>query len=357
MMDFPDCDAVDASWLTRVLRAAGYDGTVSGFNASQIGTGQIGKCVRYQLSYSDGSGPDSVIGKFPSDDETSRATGVMLKNYLKEVSFYQQLQPRLSIRTPKCYFAEIEGEGPRFLVLMEDLAPASQGDQLAGCDARVAATAVSELVGLHAPSWCDRSLCDLEWLYASATGGDEEGGTLELYRAQLPGFLDRYGHALAPDEARIIADLGAADNGPLADTLPDVFSLVHVDYRLDNLLIGDSDGQCTATVVDWQSITLGAPLNDVAYFLGAGMLAPERRAAEEAIVKDYHAGLSRSGVSGFDWADCWQAYRRGVFAGFSVAVIASMLVQRTERGDQMFIAMATRHARHALDLGGGEFLS
>jgi hypothetical protein len=28
-----------------------------------------------------------------------------------------------------------------------------------------------------------------------------------------------------------------------------------------------------------------------------------------------------------------------------------MLVQRTERGDEMFCTMADRHARHALDLG------
>jgi hypothetical protein len=33
-----------------------------------------------------------------------------------------------------------------------------------------------------------------------------------------------------------------------------------------------------------------------------------------------------------------------------MAVIASMLVERTPRGDLMFMAMAARHARHALDL-------
>jgi hypothetical protein len=38
-------------------------------------------------------------------------------------------------------------------------------------------------------------------------------------------------------------------------------------------------------------------------------------------------------------------------------VIASMLVQQTERGDDMFTAMARRHARHALDLGAIEFLA
>ena len=31
-------------------------------------------------------------------------------------------------------------------------------------------------------------------------------------------------------------------------------------------------------------------------------------------------------------------------------IIAAMGVRQTERGDQMFAAMARRHARHALDL-------
>ena len=33
-----------------------------------------------------------------------------------------------------------------------------------------------------------------------------------------------------------------------------------------------------------------------------------------------------------------------------MALAASMLVERTERGDEMFMTMAHRHARHALDL-------
>ena len=39
-----------------------------------------------------------------------------------------------------------------------------------------------------------------------------------------------------------------------------------------------------------------------------------------------------------------------------MTVIASMIVEETARGNEMFITMARRHARHALDLGGDEFL-
>ena len=61
-------------------------------------------------------------------------------------------------------------------------------------------------------------------------------------------------------------------------------------------------------------------------------------------------------MTGYDWDRCWADYRRGSFHGFAVTVIASTIVVETERGNDMFTAMARRHARHALDLGATEFL-
>lgn len=355
MADFPAADQVSPQWLTEQLHANDIAATVASFDAKQIGTGQIGKCIRYTLRYAgEVRGPTTLIGKFPSDDPDSRATGVMLRNFLKEVRFYQGLQSKLSIRTPKCYFADIVDEGPEFVILMEDLTPAVQGDQLLGCSPVVAQAAVLELVGLHAPGWCDPDLHKLEWLHnADVVASD---AMRMMYVAQLPGFLERYGDALAQDEQEIIAAVATAESAPLFSELPDIFSLVHVDYRLDNLMIQETTTPPQITVVDWQSITLGAPLNDVAYFMGAGLLPEDRREIEQDAVRGYHNRLLAAGIKDFDWDACWHAYRRGVFAGFGVTVVASMLVQRTARGDEMFTTMARRHARHALDLGAAEFL-
>ena len=356
MLRIPTEQDIDAHWFSQMLSAQGQDAVVQDFDAAQIGTGQIGKCVRYKLRYASGEGPASLIIKYPSDDPTSRATGVMLRNFFKEVRFYQQMQQRVNISTPACYFAEIVDEGPEFAVVMADLTPAEQGDQLKGCDVATAEAAVLELVGLHAPSWCQQELKTLDWLgNAEVT---DVSALRDMYRAQLPGFLERYGPNLTADECNIISALGEAQSAPLYERDADPFSLVHVDYRLDNLLIlPRPDGLPEITVVDWQSITLGAPLNDVAYFMGAGLLPAARRACEEDIVHKYHAALCAAGVEDFSWEDCWTAYRRGVFAGFGVTVVASMLVQQTERGDAMFTAMAQRHARHALDLDGADFLA
>ena len=361
-MSIPSADSVSPAWFTEQLRAAGHEVEVASFVAQQIGTGQIGKCVRYSFEFSEadatGAAPRSVVVKYPSDDPTSRATGVVLKNFLKEVRFYQTLQSRLRIRTPVCYYAEIEGDGPEFAVMMQDLAPAAQGDQLAGCDARVARAAVLELVGLHAPLWCDAELLENPWLRdleAVRARAANDSALQGMYAEQLPGFLDRYGEYLSEGQRGIIARVAESPSCPLFADLPERFSLVHVDYRLDNLMIS-ADEVPDITVVDWQSITLGAPLNDVAYFLGAGMDSEPRMAAEDGIVRDYYRALGATGVADYAWEECWQDYRRGAFAGFGVTVIASMIVQRTDRGDQMFTTMARRHAQHAIDVGADEFL-
>jgi aminoglycoside phosphotransferase (APT) family kinase protein len=131
--------------------------------------------------------------------------------------------------------------------------------------------------------------------------------------------------------------------------------VVHGDYRLDNLLLRADGG--VAGVVDWQTCTVGPALSDVSYFIGAGLTAEDRRAHEEALVRDYHARLEAAGVTGYEWGQCWTDYRRGSFAGLMMAVAASMLVERTPRGDEMFLTMAARHSRHVLDLDAAELIA
>lgn len=64
----------------------------------------------------------------------------------------------------------------------------------------------------------------------------------------------------------------------------------------------------------------------------------------------YHDRLVDAGVADFSSDDCWTGYRWGAWSGLVMAIYASMIVEPTERGDRMFLTMAERHARHALDL-------
>ena len=47
--------------------------------------------------------------------------------------------------------------------------------------------------------------------------------------------------------------------------------------------------------------------------------------------------------------DVREGVRRQAFFGVMMAIVSSMLVERTERGDEMFMTMLRRHSQHVLD--------
>ena len=115
------------------------------------------------------------------------------------------------------------------------------------------------------------------------------------------------------------------------------------------MMFGTDLGGPPIAVVDWQTVAFGPPIADLSYFLGAGLRSDDRRRHEDDLVHEYHGALTSAGIS-LSWDDCWRQYRQFAPAGLLVAVGASMLVAQTDRGDDMFVAMAQRHGRHVLDL-------
>ena len=109
-----------------------------------------------------------------------------------------------------------------------------------GCTVDQVEAAVRELVGLHAPLW------DTEELETHACFADRVNVEPELLvvglQAVVPGFLDRYGATFAPDEVGFYERLGVSVGNWFA-ARPAGRSLVHSDYRPDNLLFSPRSGR------------------------------------------------------------------------------------------------------------------
>ncbi len=336
---------VTAEFLAEVLGRP-----VEGFDAQPVGTGQMADSVRYTLK-PDGD-PASVVVKFAAANDTSRATGLALRSYEIEVRFYRELAHTVGIRTPRCHHAAVDPTTGWFTLVLEDMAPAEQGDQMAGCSLDQAALALEELVKLHAPRWGDDELTKLEWFHR-VQQSESTGGFIPMLFA---GFEDRYAGRMDPAHLELSRQLMASlPNLMRAPSVP--LTVTHGDYRLDNMLFGTADSAAPLAVVDWQTCTTGPALTDASYFVGAGLQIEDRRTHEEALIREYHRGLLAAGVDGYNWDTCWTDYRRYSFGGLIMAIAASMLVERTDRGDDMFMTMASRHSTQALDLGADEFLA
>ncbi len=113
------------------------------------------------------------------------------------------------------------------------------------------------------------------------------------------------------------------------------------------MLFGEPGADRPLTVVDWQTVTWGPAMTDVAYFLGCALPDDVRRDNYDALLRAYHDALGPDAPISLD--DVREGVRRQSFFGVMMAIVSSMLVERTERGDEMFMVMLRRHCQHVLD--------
>jgi len=342
------------AWLSEVL---GHE--VIEFGVRRIGDGLVGMNLRLAITYASPStasaagSPSTVVAKLPSPDPTSRATGIALRNYEREVKFYRDLASTLDICVAHCHHADWDESSGDFVLVMEDLAPGEQGNQLTGCTVDQARTAVLELAKLHGPRWGDPTLHDIEWL--SRRNGPEDTQMLAgMWSMLLPGFMGTYAKYLSVEAQELVTSF-TERIGDWVDGRDGALTVTHGDYRLDNLMFASPQGGHPVATVDWQSPGHAQSTGDVSYFMGAGLLPERRREVERVLVHDYGQALAGYGID-VDESWLWRHYCRDAYAGVVMSVVASQIVATTDRSESLFAAMATRHSQHALDLGAATLL-
>ncbi len=221
-----------------------------------------------------------------------------------------------------------------------------QGDQIAGASDVCIEAAVSNLAGLHAPLWNAPELDRIDWMTSGA--GEEFARYVEL---ATPVFLERYADRLADADQDVLRRFAERASVWVARRPPDR-TLVHGDYRLDNLLFRDSPADalgCIVTTVDWQTLSVACGGQDLAYLLGNSCEPEQRRAHEPRTLAAYREALAALGVER-SAEDVFSDYVYGAFQGPVITVLGALAVGRTERGDAMFVAMARRCAAQVRDL-------
>lgn len=220
--------------------------------------------------------------------------------------------------------------GTPFYVMQRLLGPIPRKNLPAGLDlsrdqvARLCRNAVDLLVELHAVDPAATTLADLD-------RGDG------YVRRQVEGWSQRYRRARTRDVgsfAKVMAWL--ADRQP--EDRP--HTLVHNDFRFDNIVLDPQDPTRPIGLLDWELATVGDPLLDLAGCLGYWVQADDawylqafRRQptqlpgmmTREQVVAHYCARTGRR-VTNAEWA--WYQ----VFGLFRVAVIAQQVYHRYRAG-------------------------
>jgi aminoglycoside phosphotransferase (APT) family kinase protein len=111
-------------------------------------------------------------------------------------------------------------------------------------------------------------------------------------------------------------------------------SIVHGDYRIDNMIFAPREPRVIA-VLDWELSTLGDPLADFSYLLMNWVTAPEGRSGVlgmtgpdtgiptlDEVVARYCAATGRDGVPQLDWYFAYNLFRlTGIVQGIKRRII------------------------------------
>ena len=341
---------VTPAWLASVLNV-----DVRGVDVTPIGTGQTGATYRVSATYSTPQPelPTSFAVKLSAQDEAVRERVAL--GYRSEVEFYSRIAPSMRIPVPQSFHSDISSDGADVVLLLGDLAPAVQGDQIAGCSEQEATLAVEALAGLHGPSWCDPQWMDLAAIAMPKPGDDDAAKVLgDISKMAADIVIDRLGERISgEDQQTLIASMASVT--PWLKAEPKRFALMHGDYRLDNMLF-DPD-RTRITIVDWQTVGIGLPGRDLAYFTGTSLEPELRSAAERDLVQCYHQALLGYGITDYDADTCWQDYRLGAVQVPLLVALGTAFASTTERGDDMMLAMLSRGCRAIRELDTLELIN
>ena len=327
------CDdpaTIDADWMQRALAAGGASDypAIRDVVVEDLGSASnaFGRVLRCHLT-TDGdlaADPATVIVKLPPADRRAFRFARWMWMHERECLYYRRLARHAPIRSPALLYGDFDEATHRFVLVLEDLRDLEVPVQVAGVSAGRARLAAREISRLHGHFW---GAVDCPTLSGCRDifGPKIRRFMQVAYLLFLPVVLARFGDSFSPQTRRLAEALGPRITAHFAAVSAGPRTLVHGDYRGENMFFrpevggGASAGDDFA-VVDWQGCGLGPGLYDVAYFLGTNVVPGDRRRIERAALGEYHDIVCRLGARDFTFDDCWRSYRQNML-GVLVACI------------------------------------
>ncbi|MEM9202632.1 MAG: phosphotransferase [Actinomycetota bacterium] len=328
-------DDIDAAWMSNALGQP-----VAEVTHEQIGEGVGVSSAVYRATLT-GAGLDTVIVKLPALAEEAVFTSAVLRMYIREVQFFENLASRSPIRVPAGHYGAVDLETSAFVQVMEDMGSMRMVDQNEGMTIDDAKRAIDELARWHAEWWGDAD--------AAVERGDAVCLSDPIYPAVLPMVFaegwEKVNAAMTVDP--VIAKVGPGWSdwmpGALASLAGAPNTVIHGDYRADNILFDDDNG---VVLLDFQLTGRGTASYDLAYFVTQS-LAPDVAATHEtALFNRWIDGLVSSGVPEGETTSLWDRYREAALFCLVYPIVASRGMDlEDERQHDLVDNMNTRFVR------------
>ena len=251
--------------------------------------GLLGDLARIRISDPrPASMPTSLIVKLPTADPAGHEVGRMLRAWAREVAFYTEIAPASpGARVPRCYGTQADENAGRWVVVLEDC-EADPVDHSAGATPAQMLAATVALADFHATWW--ESPSTPHWM--PAVSGQNFGGLQAAWTANHPAFTERYAKLLPATSVDVLNRFTPQLASWAAKAATEPTTIVHADYRLDNLLFHDG----LVTMIDWQTALRGPGAMDLSCFLATSLPVDARRENEETLIERYLQQLEHRSI-------------------------------------------------------------
>lgn len=305
-------EEVTSDWLAE---ATGFD--VEAADVEQIGVGIGVSSAVYRLRLRGNDCPASLVVKLPALDPAAVFTSTMLRMYVREVGFFAELAAQSPVRVPAGYYGAVDEDTSGFVMVMEDMCHLRVIDQIEGISVVDAERAVDELAAWHATWWRRADALAASGLTVSLAD--------PVYPAVLPlvfgeGWEKLTREMEVPDAIlQVGPGFAEAIPGLLSDLSQDPTSMIHGDYRADNLLFA-ADG--SVVLLDFQLIGTGSAAYDLAYFVTQSLEPALATEHERSLFDRWTSQLRAHGVPADDLARMWEDYRKAALFCLVYPVVA-----------------------------------
>ncbi len=351
-------DDLTADWLTEALRAGGrlIDAEVESLEVEPIASGRgfMGQVFRLAPAYRapDGNLPTSLIAKLPAANPEARNRNAAMWMDRREVYFYRSLARRAPVRTPTCYFADLESEQGAGVLVLEDLTPPCTAyDFFEPASVPHVESCIDTLARLHAHFFDDAQLASLGLLVERCDVLHQAGAKM------LTQFWDTFERTApctipSPLKARVQDVASAFARRPSRIRSPSC-TLVHGDFWRGNILFDDNVEPGDVYLIDWQILGWGPGSDDLAIFIGMDLGIDQRRDHQDALLSRYHAALVDGAVTEYPIEALRRDFRASLLSCLTVAVISASEIERrsdAESGDPSFDKLREIHKQLAIRL-------
>ena len=345
-----EVDEITTDWVNEVFRYAGLaaDPRLSAVENSVIGDekGFLSQVVRTNLTYEAASGglPATIIVKIEPKKEAYRAAVRHRSSFEREICFYQEVAPKLSVNVPRVYHMAMTPEAS--VLVMEDLGHLTACDQVRGMEHERVLATVRGIAQVHGAFWDNEALAGLTWL------PDHEHFHDEGIENDWAAFAEAYGLRIGKAGLRLGA--WVADNiiWVRRQISARPATLIHGDLRADNLLFGAPGTPQEVMFIDWQGANRGMAAIDVARLLGGSEPVAERSGRQMEIFESWHQALRQAGVTDYPAEVALKDFRLAALYCLFIPIKVFQLSGGAAQGrtGRFLDALTQRHYASAIEL-------